>query len=330
MTDKPFPILFITTSRVGDAVLSSGLIRTLAEQVPAARFTIVASALTAPLFAAVPGLDRVIVMEKAPAGRHWLDLWNKVRDRHWGLVVDLRGSALSGFLRRARRAVHRKEGEPVHKVIEAARLLQMEERPPAPFLYTSPEDEARAAALTAGQGPILAVAPAANWVGKVWPAERFAMVARHLLSDGGPLAGGRLMVLGGPGDQVHAGPVMTAVPRWRCIDLVGREDLLVCYAALKRARLFIGNDSGLMHLAAAAGAPTLGLFGPSDETLYAPWGLWTRTARGTRSFESHRGVDPGLNQAICHMMELAVPTVLTAAEALIADTQPERVHARNL
>ena len=325
MTDKSFPILFITASRVGDAVLASGLIRTLVEQVPAARFTIVASDLTAPLFAAVPGLDRLIIMEKAPAGRHWLDLWNKVRHRHWGLVVDLRGSALSGFLRRSRRAVHRKQGEPIHKVIEAARLLNLEASPPAPFLYTSAEDEARAQALTAGLGPILAIAPAANWVGKIWPAERFAVVARRLLADDGPLAGGRLMVLGGPEDLVHAGPVMTAVPRWRCIDLVGREGLLVCYAALKRARLFIGNDSGLMHLAAAAGAPTLGLFGPSDEALYAPWGPWTRAVRGTRSFESHHSVDPELNQAICHMMELAVPTVLAAAKALIADTQPERI-----
>jgi ADP-heptose:LPS heptosyltransferase len=325
MTEKPFPILFITASRVGDAVLSSGLIRTLAEGVPGARFTIVASDLTAPLFAAVPGLERVIVMEKRSGGRHWLDLWNKVRQRHWGLVVDLRGSAISGFLRRTRRAVHRKGAESVHKVVEAARLLQIEDAPPAPFLYTSPADEARAATLTAGQGPILAIAPAANWIGKVWPAERFAFVARHLLSESGPLAGGRLMVLGGPEDQVHAAPVMTAVPRWRCIDLVGRESLLVCYAALRRARLFIGNDSGLMHLAAAAGAPTLGLFGPSDEALYAPWGPWTRAVRGTRSFESHRKVDPGLNQALCHMMELATPTVLSAARVLLADTQPRQV-----
>ncbi len=78
-----------------------------------------------------------------------------------------------------------------------------------------------------------------------------------------------------------------------------------------------------MHLAAAAGAPTLGLFGPSDEALYAPWGPRARTVRGSRSFETFLEVDPNLDQQICHMMELSASSVLMAAERLIADTELE-------
>jgi ADP-heptose:LPS heptosyltransferase len=164
------------------------------------------------------------------------------------------------------------------------------------------------------------MAPNANWVGKTWPAERFAKVARDLLGPDGPLAGGRLMVLGGPADRRDAVPVLSAVPRERVIDLVGREDLLVLFAALRRARLFIGGDSGLMHMAAAAGAPTLGLFGPSDERLYAPWGPLARIVRGPRPFATFKAMDPGLNQALCHMMDLKVDTVREAAMRLLADT----------
>jgi ADP-heptose:LPS heptosyltransferase len=324
MAAQRFPILFIAASRLGDAVLSSGLIKTLIDEIPGARFTIVASALTAPLFAQTPGLDGLIVMEKRPRGAHWFTLWREVRTRHWGLVVDLRGSALAKILRPTRRAVHQAGGAPVHKVIEAARLLKLEDAPPAPFLFTNAEIEARAEALTAGARPILAIAPAANWIGKTWPAERFALVARKLLGLDGPLAGGRLMVVGGPEDQGAAEPVKAAVPRSRCIDLVGREDLLVTFASLKRARLFIGADSGLMHLAAAAGAPTLGLFGPSDETLYAPWGAQTRTVRGARSFADFRQLDPTLSLAMCHMMDLSASSVLAAAEALIEETSERR------
>ena len=320
MAVKRFPILFITASRIGDAVLSSGLIRALADEIEGARFTIVASALTAPLFAEVPGLARVIVMEKQPLGGHWFSLWNAVRSQSWGLVVDLRGSSLAATLRPRRRAVHKPGGPLAHKVIEAARLLRLEDDPPAPFLYVGAETLARAAALTAGEGPILAVAPSTNWVGKTWPAERFALAARALLGERGPLAGGRLMVLGGPQDRAAALSVASAVPRPRVIDLVGREPLLVAYAALRHARLFIGGDSGLMHLAAAAGAPTLGLFGPSDERLYAPWGPLGRTVRGPRAFEDIRARDPHLNQAICHMMDLRVETVTAAARALIEET----------
>jgi ADP-heptose:LPS heptosyltransferase len=87
--------------------------------------------------------------------------------------------------------------------------------------------------------------------------------------------------------------------------------------------LFIGNDSGTMHLAAAAGAPTLGLFGPSDEQLYGPWGPNTRAVRGPRSYEQIRAVDPSFGQALCHMMDLSVETVAAAAEDLLAATEGE-------
>jgi ADP-heptose:LPS heptosyltransferase len=328
MTASRFPILFVTATRIGDAVLSSGLIRRLAEEIPHARFTIVAGPLAAPLFQDVPGLDRVISMPKAKSGMHWFNLWNQVRRRRWGLVVDMRGSGLARFLRTKRRAIRRSPPPtlgPMHKVIEAARVLKLEDDPPAPFLFTSPEREALADKLTAGHGPILAVAPAANWVGKTWPAERFAVLAAELLSPRGPLPTGRLMILGGPDDRWTCEAVRRAIPRDRLIDLVGKADLLTAYACLKRVRLFIGNDSGLMHLAAAAGAPTLGLFGPSDERLYGPWGPDARALRGPRDFETFVKIDPTLSNALCHMLDLPVDWVSRAARQLFQDTQPQLI-----
>jgi ADP-heptose:LPS heptosyltransferase len=327
MTRRPFPILFIAPSRIGDAILASGLVRALLDNVPDVAFTFVGSELTAPLFADTPGAERVIVMEKQPFSGHWFGLWNEVRGRHWGLVVDLRGSGLSSLLRRSRRAVHRPSDRIEHKVVEAARLLNMADDPPPPHLFTSAETEAEAARLTAGKGPILAIAPAANWMGKAWPAERFAAVARGLIGRGGALAGGRLMVLGAWRDREVADQVKAAAPSDKQIDLVGSQSLLVAYAALKQARLFIGNDSGVMHLAAAAGAPTLGLFGPSDDRLYAPWGPKARALRGPRPFEAFVAVDPNLNQQVRHMSDLVTGEVLAAAEALIRDTAPEFAHA---
>ena len=101
----------------------------------------------------------------------------------------------------------------------------------------------------------------------------------------------------------------------------GQLDLLTTYACLKRVRLFIGNDSGAMHLAAAAGAPTLGLFGPSDDRLYGPWGPNGRALRGPRELELIRRGDPELNQAICHMFDLSVEVVTEAAADLLKDTE---------
>src|SRR3954471_20099986 len=147
MAPGSFPILFITATRIGDAVLSSGLIRRLLDEIPHARFTVVAGPLAAPLFRDIPGLDRIIEMPKEKSGLHWFKLWRQVRGRRWGLVVDLRGSAINRFLSTKRRAIRRplpSGAAPMHKVLEAARLLKLEDDPPAPFLFTSPETEAAA------------------------------------------------------------------------------------------------------------------------------------------------------------------------------------------
>jgi ADP-heptose:LPS heptosyltransferase len=326
MAEPRFPILFITATRIGDAVLSSGLIKRLRDEIPHARFTIVAGPLAAPLFRDTPGLERVIAMTKAKSGLHWFDLWRQVRGRRWGLILDMRGSGLSRFLRARRRAVRRSLPAalgPIHKVAEAARVLKIEDEPAAPFFYTSPETEAQADALLGAGRPILAVAPAANWVGKTWPAERFAVLAAELLGPKGPMPGGRLMILGGPDDRWTCEVVSRSIPRDRMIDLVGRIDLLTAYACLKRARLFVGNDSGLMHLAAAAGAPTLGLFGPSDDRLYGPWGPNARALRGPREFEAFVKMDPTLSNQVCHMLDLPIEWVSRAARRLYAETEPQ-------
>src|ERR1700761_2274730 len=124
-----FPILFLTSTRIGDAVLSSGLLKRLHDEIPHARFTIAAGAPAAPLFRDTPRLDRVITVEKKKGGGHWFDLWGETRGRRWGFVLDRRGSGLSAFLSAKKRAVLRRpKGTPiVHKVVEAARLLKLED-----------------------------------------------------------------------------------------------------------------------------------------------------------------------------------------------------------
>ena len=79
-------------------------------------------------------------------------------------------------------------------------------------------------------------------------------------------------VLAAGHERAQAEPLLDAIPGDRRIDLVGRVDLLTAAAVLRRCALFIGNDTGLMHIAAACGTPTLGLFGPSPSRQYAPWG----------------------------------------------------------
>ncbi len=323
MAGQAFPILFITGTRIGDAVLSSGLLKRLYDEIPNARFTVVAGPVAAPLFAEVPNLERLIVMTKEKNDAHWFKLWWKVRGRRWGLILDMRGSGISRFLATRKRAIYRRvdDDPPIHKVLEAARVLRCEDDPPTPYLFTNPDIEAAADDIVKGYGPILAVAPGANWVGKAWPAERFAETATRLLRHDGPMSDGRLLIVGGPEDREAGQTMKLAVSRDRILSYPGQLDLLTTYACLKRCRLFIGNDSGAMHMAAAAGTPTLGLFGPSDDRKYAPWGPKARAVRGPRDLEMIRKSDPDLNQALCHMFDLSVDVVALAAARLLKETE---------
>jgi ADP-heptose:LPS heptosyltransferase len=201
---------------------------------------------------------------------HWPLLWAEVATTRWDLVVDLRASALAWLVPARRRAVGKGGRRAGHRLGHIGAVLGLDP-PPLPVAWTTPADEAEAARLLPG-GPWLAIGPTANWAGKVWPPERFIAVARALTGSGGALSGARIAVLAGPGDaeRAMAEPVLAALPG--ALDLAGRLDVPASAAVLRRAALYIGNDSGLMHLGAAAGAPVIGVFGPTDAREYAPCG----------------------------------------------------------
>jgi ADP-heptose:LPS heptosyltransferase len=271
-------ILFVTATRIGDAVLSTGLLSYLIDRHPTARLTIAAGPIAAPLFEAVPQLERLEVIKKLRWSAHWLPFYAAVVTRRWDLVVDLRGSALAWLLRTGERRVMAKGDLGEHRVRQLARLFDLDP-PPSPRLWTAPRHEAAASALITRGGPALAIGPAANWRGKEWRAERFAALAQRLIAADGLLPGGRVVVLAAAHERRQAEPLLAAIPRDRQIDLVGKVDLLTAAAVLRRCALFVGNDTGLMHVAAASGTPTLGLFGPSPSDQYAPWGRHTGLVR---------------------------------------------------
>jgi lipopolysaccharide export system permease protein len=313
-------VLFITANRVGDAVLSTGLLRHLVERHPDARVTVAASRVAASLFEAVPGLERLLPFDKRPFKLHWLGLWGATALRRWDLAVDLRASAIAYLLPARRHLRIRKRDGNQHRVEELAALLGLDP-PPAPKVWLAPRHEAAAERLVPAGGPVLAIGPTANWPGKQWRPDRFEELARRLTASGGTLAGARIAIFAAGHERAQTRPVIDALPAERVLDLVGAVDLPGAAACLARCRVFVGNDSGLMHLAAAAGVPTLGLFGPSEDRRYAPWGPHADFVRTDESCAEllERRVPPGGAQETL-MDGLSVDTAFAAAEALLRRT----------
>lgn len=310
-------ILFIASTRIGDAVLSSGALDYAHTLAPNADVTIACGPLPAPLFRAAPRLAALHTIQKRRGDRHWFDLIRTLRGERFDLAVDLRGTLVTYALKAKRRIVYRKTPLVRHKVEEIAALMRAP-RPLSPKLHIDAQARAAAKAAFAGEGPILALGPGANFIGKRWRPDRFAAAARRLTSAGGAMPGAHIVLLGGPEDQEIAREIVHSLDAdgLAAHDLSGQLDLLACAAFLERATLFIGNDSGLMHIAAAAGAPVLGLFGPSDERVYGPWGARTKALRG-RSYEEIMSLGPLSAVDKTLMDDVTVDAVEAAASALV-------------
>jgi len=294
-------VLFVTSNRLGDAVLSTGLLDHLIGTYPDASITVACGPLAAGAFARMPNRERTIVVEKRPYRLHWLPLWASTVGTLWDLVVDIRGSTIAWLVPTRRRAIMRRRSG--RKIAQLAAILGLDP-PPLPVAWTAPEDRARAKTLLPAGRPVIGLGPTASRPEKVWLAERFAALFHALAS--GPLPGAVPVVFAGPGEteRANADPLLAALPG--AIDLVGRLTLPEVAACLANCSIFVGNDSGLMHLAAAAGAPTLGLFGPTPSEEYAPAGINAAAVVSTSRL----------------MRDLSVEAALAAAVQLVAEVEP--------
>jgi heptosyltransferase-3 len=265
------PALYVASDRIGDCVLASGIIRELGRETPGCEITVACGRHAASLFRSAPGVTRVIALDKKKAGGHWLDLWKVAIGTRWGTVVDIRGSALAWLLRADRRRVYSRKFETGTPKVETISSMMQAGRTLEPELFLDAKAHADAATVIGDDPrPILALSPIASVEDRSWPAARWGELVETLKAQP-RFAGWRFMLVGGPADREAATPALLSAGA-DAIDFIGQGDIQAAAAAIARSTLFVGNDSGLMHIAAAVGAPTLGLFGPSEWWLKAPWG----------------------------------------------------------
>ena len=310
--------LFVTSTRVGDAILSTGVLSRILEDNPGLKVTLACGPAAASLFEAMPGLERIIVLDKMLGSLHWLYLWAQTVGTRWDILVDLRNAPVTYLLgaKKRYRLIRSRDGG--HRIRTLSRVIGAENDPPAPRLWVDDARRKTAARLIPDGGPVLAIGPTANWRGKQWRGHSFAELIRRLTAPAGILPGARVAIFGRDDERPMALPVIESVPDDRLIDLVGHIDLLTVYACLGRASLYIGNDSGLMHLAAASGIPTLGLFGPSPAEQYAPWGNLCDHVQAAKGFDEIFPDDFDHRNTDTLMDSLSVDQAEDAANALWA------------
>ncbi len=285
------PILIIPYVWIGDFVRCHSVVKLLRAQRPARPVDMLSSTLCAPLLDYMPGVRKGIVADlprrRLALARHRA-LAKRLREEDYGCaLVMLRTwkSALAPFLAGIPRRVgfvgegrfvllnDLRWGEKrLERMIDRCGALALPAGTTLPADWPLPELVVPAAELAAwraraglemNQTPVVALAPGAVGRGKAWPAAHYADLAARLARQG--IAS---WVLGGPNEKALASEIAKAgggLTR----DLTG-PDLRTAILALKAVTAAVTNDSGLMHVAAALGTPTVAVFGPTSPRHWAP------------------------------------------------------------
>jgi heptosyltransferase-2 len=188
----------------------------------------------------------------------------------WGYARHARRWILTRGVAPPRRRVHQSA-----YYLELVRALGMEAAEAVPRIGASAHSRARANELlfregVPGNAVIVGFAPGAAYGhAKRWPPARAAALAARLARERGAVC----VLIGAAGDRDAGREIESALPAdVHVVNLIGRTDLRTAIGVLHRCGAFVSNDSGAMHLAAAAGVPVTAMFGPTDERATAPLG----------------------------------------------------------
>src|SRR5450759_789048 len=276
-TRPPSPILIVPYVWIGDFVRCHSVVKLLRAQVPDRPVDIVSSTLCAPLADYMPGIRQAIVID-LPRRRLGVALQRQLADRlregryaqalvmsrkwkaalaPWLVGIPLRtgfaGEFRFGLLNDVRFG-ERKLPRMIDRM--GALALPKDARLPPDELAAWREQRG----LAADGRPIVTISPGAVGAGKAWPAGHYGTLARALTYDGASV-----WVLGGPNETPLAKRIADAAGN-RVRDLTG-TDLRNAILALAAADTAVTNDSGLMHVSAAIGTPTIAIFGPNSPCL---------------------------------------------------------------
>jgi predicted lipopolysaccharide heptosyltransferase III len=300
-------ILLVRLRQIGDVVFTTPAVHALRARFPDAHLTYIVEPAAAPIVAHNPHLNEVIVAPRAGGVRGLVDdlaLGRRLRAQRYDVAIDFHGGPraslltwLSGAPLRigyevlgrgwmyTQRVARPRALRPRHSVENQWDLLApLGVAPPDRSAYPveMPADAAVAAAIDArltlagvGAGePLVVIHVSAGNPFRRWPAAQFIALVAALAADDDQR---RIVVTSGPSEQDAAGGVIAGAQqelgpaRARQVLSCGEFSLAELRALLDRASLYIGGDSGPLHVAATTRVPIVGLYGPTLPIRSAPW-----------------------------------------------------------
>ncbi len=275
-------ILFIGNTRLGDAVLSTCILNHFENK--DVEITVICSPLSREIYQNFSVVKNIITLIKKKRGKHWIEAYKALDNQVWDLVIDLRNTIISRIIRK-KKVLRFKTNNKEHRVVSMCKLLKLDYiiSPKLPVTEVLHKNSLFFFKKNNLDNPVLAIAPITNWHRKNWPVNNYAKLVNKLIENKINIKS--VIILGSENERKGCEVLKQKIILKNVVNLAGKLKISEIYGILKNCKIFIGNDSGLMHLAAASGINTLGLFGPSKEEHYCPWGKKAYFLRTTKTYK---------------------------------------------
>lgn len=286
-------VLIIKLRYIGDVLLATPTVRAVKTARPDVRITMMVNRGTEDVLSGNPNVDEIVILDKGSLAAQWR-LIAGLRRRRFDTVIDLTDGDRSAFLSWVSGAPvrigfndeHRWRGRCYTEVVpavpgvrhridrdlEALKPMNIQAGSTYPQLWLTPDEENSADRLLVQLGlrpsqSIVILQPGARYWFKAWPPERFAELADRLTTEYHCQ-----VLIGGSRQDGGLAQKVRQMAKSRPTIIAGSTTIKQFAAIAKKSALFVGSDSGAMHIATALDTPVVALFGPSDPREWGPRG----------------------------------------------------------
>jgi ADP-heptose:LPS heptosyltransferase len=304
-------ILFICSNLIGDTILSSGVINHFINQNKKAKLTFVVGPTAAPLLKNYKNIENIIIFKKRKLNLHWLDIFQKTCSIQWDIIVDFRSSALSLLLKNNKKYIFKK----LHSIHHIQQLNSSFGFECSNLLIPSSDDEANKVNNHLDNSfKHVVIFPGGNWTPKLWSAENYNETMKLLIDKYDKI---KFIIVGSLKEKnKFYNLLIKDIKEDLIIDLFG-HNLTLTSAYMKKSDVFIGNDSGLMHLAVASKLRVISLFGPTNDLVYGHHDDKNIVIRTKENYDYFKSLK--INENKSYMSSIKPEIVFKECEKIIND-----------
>ena len=272
-------ILVISSNLIGDTILSTCVIEYFVKKYPNSKFTFLTGPSSGQIYEYFPNKEKIISIKKKKFNLHWINMYLNSYKKKWDVTIDFRSSLLSYFLFSKKRFIFKKNKN-INHLDQLKKSFNLNNT--SLVIHTSKMDDLEAKNIIKSDFKYVIIFPGGNWNPKIWPAESFNELIKKLIKKYSNL---KFIIVGSNNERtLYLEKISKGLSKDLFIDIMGKS-LSYTSAFMKLSNLFIGNDSGLMHLSIASKLTTISLFGPTDDKVYGHFNLFSHVIRTNTSFD---------------------------------------------